>query len=282
MHFSDITTAVHDAWSFAWPPLVLCALAYLIGRHLHPEGTTAFLQQLATKARDSGAKLESLRTLLEPYGLTKLVPLVSLVSVVGLLYLLNGPLTVAVSDLPPYLSYRPARLILRGMSNDERLVLVRRYPTAAGVEEAFYLAVASADLESKDLDRTRRAELWYKIQNFLKFGFAATVVVWALSIRSGRPALAQLGRVICLLLILGALWVTSFAGLLYQEEQQIYDDWRPVKLSLQKDAAIALAAPVTTSERAKRQFDTKERWWRVYLVDEYRFQWIWRTFFRGD
>src|SRR5438874_13774191 len=98
MKFSDITMAAHDAWTFAWPPLVLCGIAYLVAHFFNPDGTDYFLQMLGTSAKSYGAKLDSIKSLLQLYELTKLVPVISLVLVIGFLYLLNGPIAASVSN----------------------------------------------------------------------------------------------------------------------------------------------------------------------------------------
>jgi len=144
MQFSDITKSVQDAWHFAWPPLVLSGITYFVARYFHADGTDAVLQRVAENIKDYGAKLDSVRAVLEPYGLTKLVPIVSVVAFIGFIYLLNGPLTIAVSNIPPHLSYQPDKLITRSLSENERLLLIRKYPTVRSLSEAYYLALDSA------------------------------------------------------------------------------------------------------------------------------------------
>ena len=278
MQFSDLTKAVHDAWSFAWPPLVLCCIAYAISHSLHPDGTLDALRQAVARAREYGLKIEAARALLEPYGLTKLVPVISVVVFVGFMYLLNSPVTVAISNLPPHLSYRPDRLIAESMSENERLLLLRKYPTSRSLNDAYYLALASAKLESKDFPQTSRPELWYEGQNFLKFAFVVSLVVLVVSLKAGLPIGGQLGKFLLMLLLVTGLWTVSLVGLLYEQEQQFHDEWTPIKLALQKDAVSLLAAPITDEEKTRISNEGGHRWWRVYVLDPYRWTWAMRTF----
>lgn len=279
MQFSDLTKAVHDAWSFAWPPLVLCCIAYAIAHYFHPDGTDDALLQVVAHVREFGLKLEGVRALLEPYGLTKLVPVIFVVVFVGFMYLLNSPISIAVSNLPPHLAYRPDRLIAEGMSENERLVLLRKYPTSRSLNEAYSLALASAKAESKDFPHTSRAELWHKTQNFLKFALAAAIIMLVASLKVGLPIGGQIAKFLLVLAVLAGMWTVSLAGLLYQQEQQFHDEWRPIKLALQKDAASLLATPITNEERTRLSIESGQRWWRVYVLDQYRWRWMRRTFF---
>jgi hypothetical protein len=278
MQFSDITRSVQDAWEFAWPPLVLCVGFYSISRYFNEEATSDLLRSLAAVIKDYGTKLDGVRTVLEPYGLTKLVPIISIVAVIGLMYLINGPLTIAASNLPPYISYQPDRLITQNLSEQERILLVRRYPTTRSLNEAYYLALEGARSEMKEHARSNRAELWYQTQTFLKFALGAALIVLVLSIKAGMPTVGQLWKFFNLSLIVSGFWVVSLTGLLYQQEQQFHDEWRPIKLGLQKDAASVLSAPVTDEERMKIKLESDQRWWRVYVLDPYRLTWLKRTF----
>src|SRR5207248_4375692 len=127
----------HRLFRFKWMPF-------------NPDGTDYFLEMLGTSAKSYGAKLDSIKSLLQPYELTKLVPVISLVLVIGFLYLLNGPIAASVSNLPPHLSYSPDELIGRALSQDERLLLIRKYPTAESFNQAYYLALEGAKVEAQD------------------------------------------------------------------------------------------------------------------------------------
>jgi hypothetical protein len=90
MQFSDITNSINDVWSFAWPLLVICSLAYLIANYTNAGGTSVAIQRIVGTAKEYGSRLNELQTVLEPYGLTKLVPIISALLVIGFMYLLNG------------------------------------------------------------------------------------------------------------------------------------------------------------------------------------------------
>ena len=278
MQFSDLTKAVQDAWRFAWPPLVLCEIFYLVSSFLDPDGTRQSIQWMLATTKDWGIILDNLRPVLEPYGLTKLIPAVSVVAVIGFLYLLNGPITSSVSKLPPHLSYTPVSLIVRQMSEEDKLALVRKYPTSRSVEAAYHLALEQIRVE-KGASATR-AEIFYKMQNFLKFALASVVILSIVSTLHGAASLSVFGRFLITLSMLSCLWLIILPMLLYQEEQQFFDDWRAVQIALQAHASGFLEDPITKAEQEKISTrDQSGRWWRVYMVNHYWFIWLKRTFF---
>jgi hypothetical protein len=281
MQFSDIIIAVQDAWNFIWPPLVLCGIAYFVSHFFNANGTNGYLEKLVALGKDYGSKLEDLRALLEPYGLNRFVPVVSLVLAIAFFYLLNVPLTAAVSSLPPHLSYRPDQLIGETMSNEERLLLLRKYPTAESFNQAYYLALEDAESETEVVTRRNRAEIYYKIHDFLKFALVVAVVIVVINMKLGLGARSQLTKLVVMGLLLGVLWFGSLLGLLYHQEQQFYDEWSPIHLSLQKDAATILSEPATDDETGRLEVEKGVRWWQVYLFDPYLITWMRRTLFPG-
>src|SRR5215475_14338900 len=103
MQFNDIIKAVHDAWTFSWPPIVMCIVLYCIAHYLNAEGTRQTIEIIITLAKSYGTRIENATSILEPYGLTKLIPVISAVLVIGLLYVVNGPVTIFASKLPPHI-----------------------------------------------------------------------------------------------------------------------------------------------------------------------------------
>jgi hypothetical protein len=279
MQFSDLTNSIQDVWFFAWPPLVLCCIAYVISRYLHPDGTLDALRQWVARAREYGLKIEAARGLLEPYGLTKLVPVISVVAFVGFMYLLNSPMTDAVSNLPPHLSVQPGLLIAESMSEDDCLLLLRTYPASRSLDDAYSLALVSAKPESKGLPQMSDSGLWEKSQSFIKFAFVVSLVTLIVSLKAGLPVGGQLAKFLLMFLLLTSLWVASVAGLLYKLEHQFYQEWWPIHLALQKDAGSRLTAPITDEERARIAAKDGQRWWRVYVLDPYLWTWAKRTIF---
>jgi hypothetical protein len=282
MKFSDLTKAIQDAWSFAWPPLVFFIIAYVIAQYFHPNGTNDALRCLVARMKEYGLRLESIRSVLEPYGLTKLVPVISAVVVVGLMHLVNSPLTAVVDNIPPHLTYSPDVLIGQFMSENERLLLLRKYPTAKGMNDAYYLGVESAKAETKNGSANDRVQIWYKVQHFIKFGAAASVILFVASVKGGLPVGPQIAKFAFVLVLLICAWAVSLVGLLYQQEQKFYDEWQPIRLTLQEDATSILATPITDEEKRKIAIDSKRRWWNVNVFNMYRWVWIKKTFILSD
>lgn len=281
MQFSDLTKMVQDIWSFAWPPLAICISAYFIARYLHPKGTNNVLRETVVRAKKYGKKLDNTRTILEPYGLTKLVPAISIVVLVSCMFLLNGPVSSLVDNIPPHISYQPALLITKTMSETQQLALIRKYPMTHGVGEAYYLALENARLESKTKPTYDRALLWYQTHELLKFALIFAIIIFIASLKAGLPIGRQIAKILLISALISFLWIISLTSLLYQQEQEIYEESKPVILSLQKDAPSLLALPITDEERKKlsRTWNERDqRWWRIYLFDSNRLKWMQRTF----
>lgn len=281
MEFSDITKSVHDAWSFAWPFLVLCGIVYLIARFFNSVILDKSLNNIHALVEVHGKELGSLKKALEPYGLNSLIPLLFFVLIVSIMYLLNGPATEAVSHIPPYVSFSPDVLIDKTMHENEKLLLIRKYPTATDLNDAYYLALEKYKPEASELGN--RAEIWFKMQNFLKFSLVIAIIMVLIDIRQGLSLIGQLGKLGIFLVLIAVLWSISLVGLLYDMEQQFHQDWQVIKLSLQDDAATILTIPATKEEQSKinewENHDVKgQNWWHVYLFDQYRITWIGRTF----
>jgi putative effector of murein hydrolase len=132
---------------------------------------------------------------------------------------------------------------------------------------------------SKDASyRKNRAETYYKYHNFLKFALAFAVIMLTINIKKRDHFFKQLFKFIIILLVISVIWAANLTVLLYQQEQQFRDDWRTTQLSLQTDASKVLNSPMTDEEKNRMTGDSSRRWWKVYLLDTSRIDWIKRTF----
>lgn len=282
MQFSDLTKMAQDIWSFSWPPLAICSIAYFMASYFHPTGTINAFQRTVAKAKKYGRKLESARAILEPYGLTKLVPTISIVVVVSFMFLLNGPVTSLVSNLPPHISYQPDLLIANTMSQPQKLALIRQYPMTRGLGEAYYLALENVKLESKNQPSYNLAMIWYQVHELLKFAFVFAIIMFLISLNAGLPKGRMFLKLLMVSSVLASLWLVSLTNLLYQQEQELYLESRAVVLSLEKNAPTLMALPMTAEEEEKLDPAFLKRsptWWSIYLYDTHRLRWLQKTFF---
>ena len=276
MQFSDITKTIHDAWKFSWPPLFICGIAYLISYFLNPIGTKNFMLQLTQLLKNYGNEIDQLKNILEPYGLTKLVPVIFLIIFIGFLYLINNPILITASNLPPHLSFSPDILNKNTMSKEEKLLLVRKYPAARHFNIAYCLALH--DTKKGDESFTNRAEIYYKIHDFAKLALVLAIIFSIMNILGGQNLFYQLFKLILIFLVISFVWIFSLVGLLYQQEQQFWDDRRSIQLTIQVDAQSILREPISEEEKEKIKDNNEKKWWRIYFIDTYRFSWIKWTF----
>jgi hypothetical protein len=277
MKFSDITAAVREAWQFAWPPLVACLVAYYVADFLYPSGVTRVTGTLRSSATSVGSSLSVFKEIIEPFGLTTLVPFVGLVFVITFLFLVNTAAMVWSSELPPYLSYRPDRLLFDRMGEKEKVLLFRRYPTAQHFNAAYYMALEEHKAKGLPL-RNSRATTYYQFHNFIKFAVAIALVTFVIAVRNREVTFGLFAK----MLVVGAgatvLWGVGFVGLLYEQEQQFSREWAAVRAELQADASKLLEKEITAEERLKIREPIVGRWWRLYAFDPYRVTWFKNTF----
>lgn len=282
MQFSDITKAVHDVWTFSWPPIVLLLVIYFVSKYLNSDGTRESLGWLSETAKFYGGRLNELKDILEPYGLTKLIPVISAIAVIGMFYLLNGPVTIVASNLPPHISYSPDIALERSMSEEEKLVLLRKFPTADHFNSAYYMALNS--YKPSEEPKSGRADLNHKIDNFIKFAALTTIILFFINIKFGSPIFSQLGKSLLLITILIPIWGINFTILLKKQEQQFFDEWNTVRVELLKDSKKLIELDASEEEtNIINQFreNREKRWWRIYFFDPHFIPWFKYTFFPG-
>ena len=178
MQFGDITRAINDAWLFIWPPFVMVIIAYLCSKSLSKYGTNKALIVLWNMVKATATHFESIKKVMEVYGLSKLIPLISLVFVISILYLLQGPVTTICSKLPPHIYIRPSIIIERG-NKDDLLLLLRKYPTADSIGDAYGLAEDTLHSSEKYMEtRYDRLYIHVRIQQFIKFGWFCLLILF--------------------------------------------------------------------------------------------------------
>jgi len=278
MQFSDITGAIHDAWTFLWPPFLMILIAFLCSKLINPEGTNTALTLVWESLKGAADKFEAIRKVFDVYGLSKLVPLTSLVAVISLLYLLNGPITIFSSKLPPHFSYIPSVIVERS-GNDELLLLLRKYPTSDSVGQAY--SFAQDELLSQPSykhNKYDRVQLHYKIQNFIKFAIICLIFFSILHLAHGAGVFSVFTRFIAGFVLIAGIWVIALVPLLYNQEQSFYDDWRKIQISLQHEATDLLKEPASEEELGILDRTTRgERWWRLHFIDTGMIEWARRN-----
>ena len=273
MDFSDIRTTIHDVWNFCWPPVLAVVVLLAVLRFVHPP-TSRLVPSFLGFLHERADTVTRLRELLEPYGLSRMVPAILLIVVIAVLFLVNQIALGAASKLPPYVSYQPDVLLASRMRDNDKLLLFRRYPTAEHLNAAYHMALKEFAAKPSECTHSGTPP-YHRLHTFTKF--AAICVLLGIVLGWRDHSFAALLRGLILLLLLAALWLITFVGLLYQTEQDFSREWARVRLSLQVDANVQLIDPVTDDEFQKLVEPVYGRWWRIYLFDPYQVSWIKRT-----
>jgi hypothetical protein len=285
LDFGQVTKAVHDAWEFAWPPVVTCVAVYCCGRTVNPRGTDRILEESFDELTRLAVKVDSLRSLLDSYGLTKLIPIVSVIGVVLFLYLINSVILVAVSKLPPKLSFHPDRLLWRSLPLEEKQLLARRYPNARSFNFVYYSIMEEFPQKRK----VNFHNIYHRIQDIAKLVFLASIIIYACSDSDGRLS----GVAITSIVAIGT-WLVSLLLLLSETEQSFFRSWSPVRIALRNEAAdlksgnLSESAPIAGTKMTEEQKSRAEaerlnyrnsaRWWDVVILRSDYVGWLKRTF----
>jgi hypothetical protein len=280
MQFSDLTKTIQNAWEFSWPPVITGLLFYWIAHYLNPDGAKKKIEEINVKIRDYGSRIETFRTLLEPYGLTKMVPAVSAVIVVGALFFVNGPLLDLAGKLPPHLDFSPENLIIQTISDDDKLLLLKKYPSASDVTDAFYMAWMEY-MKDKSSQSDNQAGVNFIIDNFIKLTVVYLAVVYIINLKSKQPFWSQSLKTLIIAVMLAVVWSINFVSLLKNQQNQFLSEWSSVRGAMQKDAAALMKTQEAPSQEIilKMQANQEQKkWWRFYIVDPYDLQWFQQTF----
>lgn len=276
MKFSEVTSAVHEAWQFAWPPVISGFIAFKIAVFVYPSGTEYLIASSASAARRNADVAENLKATLEPFGLTALIPIISLILVVACLYLVNLVCQVLPSRLPPFVSYRPDVLWSQRATAPEKLLLLRLYPTARDSTAAFTLAYR------QQLQRSvhTRPDIAFKMQNLFKFALLVAVASLVVSAFRNDLSAGMAGRFLLIAIILSWMWLCALLGYLYRQEQQFFDDLSEMTLGFQERAVELLREPPSLEE-TRRASDAPasvtSRWWSIDFFFPGWIAWMRRT-----
>lgn len=280
MQFSELTKTIQDAWEFMWPPVIMSLLFYWIAHYLNPEGTQKKIDEITAEIKNYGSRIENLRTILEPYGLTRLVPVVSAVMVVGTLFFINGPLLDLAGKLPPQIDFSPENLIIQSVADEDKYLLLQKYPSALDFTDAFYMAWMEYT-KDKSTQIESQAGLNFILDNFIKLLFVYLVGVYIVNLKSGQKFWRLSIKTLIVLLVIAVIWALNFVALLKNQQNQFFGEWAAVRAVLQKDAAALMKEQSAPSEEMlyKMQAGEKpEKWWRFYIIDPYEIIWFKQTF----
>jgi hypothetical protein len=277
MKFSEITAAVNDLWTFCWPPVVACALFYELCIYFVPGQVQLAQSKTLMFLTMAGKSLEARHDALEPFGLNKLVPFLTLFLVIAVLFLVNR-IVVLCGRLPPHLSFRPDIFLWSVLSLKQKLLLFRRYPTAETFNNAYYMGLREVPAQALRSELT----MYLKVDMFVKFCLAMAVALAIYARVVHLPLGGVLARLLGVSCMAAAIWVIATIGRLYAQQQQFWDDWAKVDQSLQTDVRVLLDGPLSMAESRLLAAQEGGRWWTISLMNTYWLRWFGATFlYRG-
>lgn len=278
MRFNDITASIQQAWAFILLPLLQVLAAYLVCAFLNPLGTKVLLARASTLLYLIGSDIEAQKATLALFGLTALIPTLSVVAFLGLLFLLRGPILSFVSGLPPSLGVLPDAFMLQKKSVASCLLILRSFSVANSFNEAYYLALGAAPLPSADETYwSTKLTTWSELQALIKFTLIIGICACAIDIVSGSSPLTQLLRFAVVFVLLFIAWVAVILANLYVYEQAFYADEQRI-LRYVKDTGVDSEGAPKSSELFQLDSARKQRWWYIDF-SQYRLRWIRDTLF---
>tara|TARA_R110001592_G_scaffold289216_4_gene558434 strand:- start:72 stop:884 length:813 start_codon:yes stop_codon:yes gene_type:complete len=257
----------------------MCGIAYWSARFVDPVATDKQSKSFVEFAKNLGEKLGTSKEILEPYGLAKLVPILSLILVVATLYILNGPVTSGLNKIPPYVYYMPDQLVAKYTSENDARLLVRKYAPVKSFREVYHKAIGAHYKDTADFQViTGNREVCFKITIFLKFSLVVGSLVFFASVKREYRNWTPWTKFARLLVSIGFLWIITGIASLYYTEVHYRDTWVPI-LELVRNDANVLPEPVDAMEE-DMIIKTKEKseWWRVEFFGTDWIDWLDETF----
>lgn len=273
MNFQAIIDAIHQAWSFAWPPISFLVISLLIIYFLNPVMALNRFRLVLHHLRTFGTQFKKAQEVLEPFGLTKLIPLISAIIFIFILYLINGPYLTICKQIPPHLGFREGVLVESLTTFQEKVQIIRMYPRCIDFNQAYFLAVAKLLQKDYDLYHLDKIAFYERMIGLIKSLIPVTIFFLFYNWKS---TLATSNKVIRFLCVLGILALSLYGVIIahrYHKEMHHKVELNAVRDAL-ADKEWSAISKLTVYEKSKFIDHKYERWYIVYFIASERIEWF--------
>lgn len=271
MQFSEITKSVQDAWNFSWPPVLMCIILYALVRFIIPSKKNT-LSALIDLTLSHAGTMENARRALDPYGLSKLVPFVSLILVITVFYILNSVILLNCQYIPPHLDVREDVFAWKRFPVDKKILIYRSHPTAKSWNAAYYDAARKS--KAFDIDDDRRSP-YFRTEYFIKYTAIICAIILVFGVRRSGFSFKILGKGALVLAACALAWFANLLLLLFEEQQVIYTQGDTIQsYLLEKRPGIMTDPEPSEAEKRLLREHIGERWWSIQFIDFVKYQMI--------
>lgn len=200
MDFPALIDAIYRMWSLLWPAVVVTVIGCGVVYVLDPERTRMVWSRLREATDVLGSRVDSVRRVLEPYGMSQAIPVAFFVLATVYVLLINGPVMGIATSMPPTVTYMPVNFVDSHLNDKERLILHKRFPTSEDIHDAYGMAKRQAEIE-KLLKDSSRASLEHRVLVILKLFSIATLIAWMILLKGSGRKLALTARAEALLVL---------------------------------------------------------------------------------
>ncbi|OZI06611.1 hypothetical protein BWI93_19215 [Siphonobacter sp. BAB-5385] len=273
MNFQAIIDAIHQAWSFAWPPISFIVISLLIIYFLNPVMALNRFRGVLHHLRTFGANFKEAQEVLEPFGLTKLIPLISAIIFIFILYLINGPYLTICKQIPPHLGFREGVLVESLTTFQEKIQIIRMYPRCVDFNQAYFLAVAKLLPKDYDLYHLDKIAFYERMIGLIKCLIPVTVIFLIYNWKSVLPFWNKVLRFVCVIMTLSLSLYGVIIAHRYHKEMHHKVEINAIRDVL-ADKPWSSTPDLTSYEKSKFVDHTNERWYIVYFIASERIEWF--------
>ena len=279
MKVDGLFSLIHEIWSRIWPSLVYILILYYFCNLFAPSETKSIISEYGNYLYQYGKKINDVKSLLQPYGLTSLIPTICFTIIAFIVYMISGPINGFFLSLPPQISFISyASIALKYLSDKEKTLLIKKHPLASSVSHAYFLEVSKYSNEVKDLNLPRPLNSLDYFGAFLRFSITISTILYILNFSSLIRNFPNYFFHLIIQIFLLFIYITNY---IFQEYQRQLNEFELIKVSLEKDIKLLEEEPLNEQEKYLiNDLPYSENWWQIRLLDSYKINWFLKNYKR--
>jgi len=280
MKLDGLFSLIHEIWSRVWPSLVYILILYYFCNLFYPSETRNMISEYANYLYEYGKKIDSLKVLLQPYGLTSLIPTICFIIIAFIIYIISGPINILFLSFPPQISFigDSSSIPVKILSDKEKTLLIRKNPLANSVSQAYFQEKIKYSNEVKDPNPARMINSLDYFGAFLRFSITISTILYILNFSLFFKNFLIYFLHLIVQIFLLYIYILSY---IFQEYQRQVNETELIKVNLEKDIKL-LEEPLNEQEKELISFSLEYSgngpWWRITLLNSYKINWFLKNY----
>lgn len=291
MNFTSVQQTVSQIWEFIFPPVFTVFLLFLVAYLIIGDPLFIPFSKLASYGVDL-LQNETTKKLIEFYGISSLMPIIALFTVISLLYVSMVAVRVVASALPVSPTYDPDLLFLT-IDNSDRLARIwSKFPNVGTFGNLRTIIQERPYKADKELDKPFLGiQSWESTASSRMISFITTkfLILWAVlcllaSVLIGNSFFSAFVRTLPILAVLAVAAIYFMVHFYYATEQLAHSQLNAVDALVTSNPNGAGANSEATL-KSFRDLVAEEKnkwlhrkWWEVRIFNKYFYEWAYQTF----